>query len=207
MEQNTKAETFPQVSGRFNAEFHQSLIDIFGSRYVSSFDDSKVIDKGKLDKKLVDLFNNHTGIILSGNVGVGKTMALIYIYKKIIEYFSKDALDKNDLYLYDFNRYAKKIQVYFAPRLFSQLHNGEKVSIAEFVMIDDLGREYAEPFALSQFEVFIEDVYKQKDVALIITTNLPLQQFKTREGWVRINDRLMETCSWFELKGESRRHK
>jgi len=28
-----------------------------------------------------------------------------------------------------------------------------------------------------------------------------LQQFREREGWGRINDRLLEICSWLEVKG------
>ena len=174
---------------------------------MSKFDDNKVSEKHKIDKKLAEMFTNNLGFIISGGVGVGKTMSLIYVYKQIINNLSKEVREKEDAFLCDLDKYSKRVQVFFAPRLFSLLHNAEKVSTSEFIIIDDIGREYAEPFALSQFEVFIEDIYKRKDANLIITTNLSLTQFRDRDGWARINDRLMEICSWLELKGESRRHK
>jgi len=174
---------------------------------MSKFDDNKVSERHKIDKKLTEMFNNNSGFIISGGVGVGKTMSLIYIYKQIISNLSKEIREKEDIFSCDLNRFSKRIQVFFAPRLFSSLHNAEKINTSNFIIIDDIGREYAEPFALSQFEVFIEDIYKRKDVNLIITTNLSLTQFRDREGWARINDRLMEICSWIEIKGESRRHK
>jgi len=87
------------------------------------------------------------------------------------------------------------------------LHNDERILIAEYIFIDDLGREYAEPFALSRFEVFVENIYKNKNLILVLTTNLKEEQFKNRDGWARINDRLLELCAWIEFTGSSRRIK
>jgi len=80
------------------------------------------------------------------------------------------------------------------------LHNDERVLHPEYILIDDLGREYAEPFALSRFEIFIENIYKNKNSIIVLTTNLTEAQFKNREGWARINDRLLELCGWIEIK-------
>jgi DNA replication protein DnaC len=206
-QENGENELFKKALGRFELDEKYTLNDIFGSRYMSKFDDHKVSEKHKVDKKLSEMFFNNSGFIISGGVGVGKTMSLIYIYRQIIDHLSRESRDTQDVFLCDFSRYSKRIQVYFAPQLFSIFHNAEKANIPDFIIIDDIGREYAEPFALSQFEVFIEDIYKKKDTSLIITTNLSLSQFRDREGWARINDRLMEICSWLEIKGESRRHK
>jgi len=62
----------------------------------------------------------------------------------------------------------------------------ERVLHQEYIFIDDLGREYAEPFALSRFEIFVENIYKNKNSIIVLTTNLTEQQFKSREGWARI---------------------
>ena len=130
-----------------------------------------------------------------------------YIYKKIIEFLGSVDKEKRDGYKYRVSRYTPLIQYYFAPELFSMLHQGVKPVIRKFMLLDDLGREYAEPFALERFECFIEDIYKNEAVRIILTTNLTLNQFRMREGWARITDRLMEICSFLEIKGNSRRHR
>lgn len=196
-----------QAVGDFERDLNIVLKTIFGTRYVSKYKDEEVIEKSEIDKHLDTLFKDGVGFILSGGVGVGKTMALIYIYKKIIEELSKKALIEEDPYLYQIERYIKFIQFFFAPDLFARLHQGENIRLTPFIIIDDLGREYAEPFSLSQFESFIESVYRRVGVSLIITTNLNMEQFKNRDGWLRIVDRLMEICGWLEIKGKSRRHK
>ena len=195
------------ANGEFEKELNATLKDTFGSRYLKYYKETEVTEKEQIDEQLNILFRENKGFILSGSVGVGKTMALVYIYKQIIMHLSNEAKETQDAYLYQVNRYLRKIQFFFAPELFSKLHNGNKIRIAQYILIDDLGREYSEPFALEQFECLIEDIYRDKDVSLVITTNLTRTQFKNREGWLRIVDRLMEICGWFEIKGKSRRHK
>lgn len=196
-----------QASGDFEKELNATLKDTFGSRYLSQYKESEVAKREQIDRQLNILFTQNKGFILSGDVGTGKTMSLIYIYRQIIKYLSKEAREAQDAYLYQVNRYSRKIQFFFAPELFSKLHKGERIRISQYILIDDLGREYSEPFALAMFECLMEDVYRNKDVSLVITTNLNLSQFKDREGWLRIVDRLREICSWIDIEGKSRRHR
>ncbi|MEA3313223.1 MAG: hypothetical protein U9Q18_02470 [Caldisericota bacterium] len=194
------------ASGEFERELNTILKNTFGSRYLKYYKEKEVAKREELDRHLNILFRENKGFILSGGVGVGKTMALIYIYTRIIKYLSKEAREKQDAYLYQLNRYSGEIQFFFAPELFSKLHTGGKIRISQYILIDDLGREYSEPFALERFECLIEDIYRNKNVSLVITTNLNLSQFKNRNGWLRIVDRLREICSWVDIEGKSRRH-
>jgi DNA replication protein DnaC len=198
---------FLQASGEFESDLNNHLCSIFGSRYVKRFKESEVVKKTQVDNLIEQAFDKGIGFILSGDVGVGKTMALIYAYKKIIEFAGKVDKEKRDGYKYRVSTYTPLIQYYFAPELFSMLHQGVKPVIRKFMFLDDLGREYAEPFALERFECSIEDIYKNEAVRVILTTNLTLNQFRMREGWARITDRLMEICSFLEVKGSSRRHR
>jgi len=194
------------ASGKFERELNATLQDTFGSRYLKYYKEKEVAEREEIDRHLNILFRENKGFILSGGVGIGKTMALIYIYKQIINHLSKEAREKQDAFLYYVGRFSKKTQFFFAPELFTKLHNGDSIRLAQYILIDDLGREYSEPFALERFECLIENVYRNQNISLIITTNLNRTQFKNREGWLRIVDRLMEICGWLQIKGSSRRH-
>ncbi len=168
-----------------------------GARYAGEFDENLILQKEQIDSLVSDMLKKGTGIVLSGNVGVGKTMDLVYIVKRIV----KGQKNYEEALVPDI-----PVAYYFMPDLFRRFHYGEYVALRKYVVLDDWGREYAEPFALSQFETFIEKVYSKKSI-LVITTNLTKEQFLKREGWLRITDRVRETCAFLEIKGKSRRHR
>ena len=175
----------------------QFLENSIGIHYLKNFDEKRMRDKDKLDKKINDMFETGKGIILFGDVGVGKTMDLLYITKRI--YTEQKDYDE---------RYNPEIPVayYFMPALFNLLHQGGKPAIKKYVILDDWGREYVIDFSLSQFESFIEEIYS-REIHLVITTNLTKEQFINREGWLRITDRVREMCSMLEIPGRSMRHR
>jgi DNA replication protein DnaC len=166
-----------------------------GRHYLNKFKEEKVRQKKQLDKLIKGMLASGSGIVISGGVGVGKTMDLVYVVKRIVK---------------GQESYAEKfipdipVAYYFMPALFQKLHYGEKARLDKFVVLDDWGREYAEPFALSQFEEMVERVYS-KDRTLVVTTNLTKEEFLEREGWLRITDRVREMCAFIEIKGESQR--
>ena len=168
-----------------------------GAHYINNFDKKKIREKDKLDSKINDMFETGKGIIIFGDVGVGKTMDLVYtisrIYKEQPDYNERDTPEI-------------PISYYFMPALFNLLHQGGKPAIKKYVILDDWGREYATDFSFSQFEGFIEEIYG-KEIRLVITTNLTKEQFLNRDGWLRITDRVREMCSMLEIPGRSMRHK
>jgi DNA replication protein DnaC len=170
-------------------EVNTAIVENIGIHYLRNFDEKKIRLKNELDERIDEMLKAKKGLILFGDVGVGKTMDLVYIFRRICEHNQKIP-----------------ISYYFMPELFKRLHQGEEIKLKEFVMLDDWGREYAEPFALSQFESLIEKIYSKEKV-LIITTNLTKEQFINRDGWRRVVDRVREMCSILEIPGDSMRHK
>ena len=175
----------------------QFIEDSIGVHYLKNFDEKRIRDKEKLDKKIEEMFDTGRGIILFGDVGVGKTMDIVYIIKRIY----KEQRDYNDRDNPDI-----PVSFYFMRNLFNILHQGGKATIRKYVILDDWGREYATDFSLSQFEGFIEEIYS-REIRLVITTNLTKEQFINREGWLRITDRVREICSMLEIPGRSMRHR
>lgn len=181
-------------------EIDNKMSRIFGSHYMSIFNPEQVIGKKYID----EILKGEQGVIISGGVGVGKTMALIYIYRELVKKIIDEKVQHGDIfYLSDLLR----ISVYFAPQMFNDFHSGEDYAPTRYVLIDDLGREYVEPFSLSRFEIFIEGFYRDTRKRIFITTNLTREQFIQRQGWARINDRLLERCRWMDVSGSSRRPK
>jgi DNA replication protein DnaC len=191
-------------------EFEDFITSSIGAHYLKNFEEEKIREKEKIDKKIDEMFNTGKGIILFGDVGVGKTMDLVYISKRIIERQVRpesrliDTLSDEETIVY--GELPIPVSYYFMPSLFDKLHFGERIKIKKFVLLDDWGREYAETFALSRFEILIEEIYANEN-SLVITTNLTKEQFINRDGWARATDRVREICSILEIPGKSMRHK
>lgn len=177
------------------AAYERFIIQYVGVHYLENFDARRIRQKQALDKLIAAMLKTRKGIILTGNVGVGKTMDLVYIIRRIVE---------NAQGWFNIG----EIRYFFAPDLFTVLHEGQQVILGHtrYFFIDDVGREYIEPFALSQFEALIEKIYSA-NITLVITTNLTVAQLVQREGWERIIDRMRETCNVLKIAGNSMRHK
>ncbi len=170
-----------------------------GFRYVEKFSEDKVKNKKAVDTIISNLVGKKKGAVIMADVGVGKTMALLYIAKRVTEEEGERCIQKHYLELE-----RVPVSYFFMPRLFALLHSGGMPRLEKYVLLDDWGREYAEPFVLSQFEALIEKIYASKR-GLVITTNLLKEEFYNRPGWERIIDRVREMCSVLVLSGKSRR--
>lgn len=132
-----------------------------------------------------------TSFIITGQRGAGKSMALTYaLQERAVNMGRHDVTE---------------IEAYKAPVLFTLFHNGGyPKEDAELFAIDDVGTEYGEPFALSQFQALVEFRYSHL-LPMLITTNMTKVEFNNRAGWERISDRLLQMCSWIVFTGGSRR--
>lgn len=191
-------------------EFKEFITSSIGIHYLKNFRDEKIREKEELDKRIDEMFNTGKGIILFGDVGVGKTMDLVYISRRIIERQRQSIaryIDPlSDKIFEAYEELPIPVSYFFMPSLFNKLHFAESVNFKKFILLDDWGREYAEPFALSRFEILVEEIYSGES-SLTITTNLTKEQFINREGWARVTDRVREMCSILEIPGQSQRHK
>jgi len=199
----TKAEIIEEEGEEeFTSAVRRAVIEQIGMSYFRRFDEHKIKQKTELDRMIRNLIAPGTGIILTGKVGSGKTMDMVYIFQKVLRYEK----GSRDLLYHAENFIEQKAKYYFMPALFNRLHFGNKIPLAKYVFLDDWGREYAEPFALQRFEILIEQAYKN-ELKLIISTNLTQEEFINRPSWLRINDRVRERCGIFKIQGTSRRHK
>ena len=187
---NLKEMWNEEIRKRKIESVQKMIAQCIGSHYLNEFNEDKIRQKDELDGYIEDIYRGK-GLIITGGVGVGKTMDLVYIVKKLAAHAN-------------FN--SDTVGYYFMPDLFNLLHFGKGTKLAKNVILDDWGREYAEPFALSRFEIFIEELYA-REIPVIATTNLKIKEFIGREGWERITDRMRETCNVLKIRGKSMRHR
>jgi len=189
-------------------EFKAFVEEFIGAHYLRQFKEELIREKEALDDGIDEMIELGKGMILFGNVGVGKTMDLVYIAERIIGIQQKRKVRLIDQYVESvvYENAPVPISYYFMPELFNKLHFGEDIKPERFILFDDWSREYAEPFALSRFEILIEELYA-KESSLVITTNLSKNEFIERSGWARVTDRVREMCSTVEIPGQSMRHK
>jgi len=181
------------------------LVRVFGNGYIQKFSEKEVIARKHIERIIPSIFSGEKGLIISGSVGVGKTMAMIYIYKRLLEMKAKKALESEDMFLLDIYRMKQDFAFYYVPEIFTAFHMGQKVSLRKYIFLDDFGTEYSEPFALSNFDAWIEKIYRRGFYGIVMTTNLSHHDFLNRQGFIRISDRLNQMCAFLEVKGASRR--
>lgn len=162
----------------------------FGKRYIEC-------DPNQVQKRTV--LDGLDSCILGGPVGTGKTHALAYLVDRIAKRNAMAGVKSGP---------ESDFAFYRCSDVFSKLHKGEEIEDKDcrYMVIDDYGREYVEPWALSQFEELIEYRYG-RDLKMLIACNLTKEQFLARPGFERIADRLLELCSWVTLTGSSKRRK
>jgi DNA replication protein DnaC len=193
----------------------ETAMNQIGPHYTKVMKPEKIRDRAQLEENIHHIIEQKKGLILSGPVGVGKTTDLVYIMNRIITETMQDyarwllSITRDDTEVaigMMVDRIKHIISYHFAPELFNQLHEAKEIEITPFFIIDDLGRQYNEPFAVSRFEAIIEEMYRTEKT-LIITTNLTRDDFLSITGWGRITDRLREMCNFMRIPGNSMRHK
>lgn len=65
-----------------------------------------------MDLFLEEIYLKNKGLIIAGNVGVGKTMSLIYLYKKLIEKMTLRILETGDIFSLQPSKTSSKIAVF-----------------------------------------------------------------------------------------------
>ncbi|MGC8758219.1 MAG: hypothetical protein ACP5QX_07265 [Caldisericaceae bacterium] len=190
------------ANGRELSAFVRNNIGIHYAQYTEKM----IRNKDSLDMAINEMLSTGRGIILLGDVGVGKTTDLVYIIERIAEVQKKVRIIEDYTESVIYSSVQIPVSYYFMPDLFNSLHNAERVQLERYVMFDDWGREYAEPFALSRFEMLIEQLYAGER-SIVITSNLTKEEFVNRPGWARITDRVREMCSVLEIQGQSMRHR
>ncbi len=119
-------------------------------------------------------------LVLSGPVGVGKTIAAVRLFRWL---------------------YRRRICGFFIPSPEINYENAGGLAEARVLLIDDLGTE-----RFPQDIEYLLEVRHAKVLSTIITTNLNLDAVRRTYG-ERLVDRFREWAIFYELKGTSLRRK
>ncbi len=141
---------------------------------------------------LLDNVASGQGVLLSGAVGVGKTMALAFIAVS-----AQGILQPHS------------VRFMFAPALFDLLHRDadavERLSRLDLLLIDDFGREYrGSEWAATRFEALVEARYASYK-ATCASTNLSPAELAETHAAARVIDRWRQTCTAITIPGSSQR--
>lgn len=145
----------------------------------------------------------HTGILLHGKAGRGKTYQAAILFRRAVRY----AVDRS-------TPIASEFQWHSAAGLFERIRNEqrrtnvirstvEQLVDARVLVIDDLGAERPTEWVRERLYEIVNARYESVR-PIIVTTNLDPAQLEKQLG-ARITGRLMEVCEVVHLAGENRR--
>lgn len=151
----------------------------------------------KLCKRYATAFDlmmeKNQGLILWGDVGTGKSYAAACIANYLLD-------RKTPVVMTSFVRILSAIQ----KGRDQEEHIISRLNKAKLVIFDDLGAERDTSFGVEKVYSIVDERY-QKQLPMILTTNLTLSQMKqeTDIRFSRIYDRIFETCYPMQFTGPS----
>lgn len=141
------------------------------------------------------------GIMLQGNVGVGKTFMVLAAMSKIAQ-LNEEQGQSISWRLWSVADILVEMRENFGKNA-DGMTAVEKARTADVLVLDDLGAEKYSEWAEAALFSIIDDRYVRM-APIIITTNLTLDEISARLG-DRIASRLAHMCTTLELSGNDRR--
>lgn len=166
----------------------------FGLRYVNPDPDKircrQVVEQylGNLDVNVRD----GRGLVFTGDVGVGKTMVLGYMARRMLS--ANVGVWKAHFPAFIDGLQDRQRKVALVQRAIS----------VEVLMIDDFGSGEIAPWVIGVLEGIIESRYGNNKPT-IITTNIGHDELVEHEDFRRMVDRWRETCRMVRIAGPSQR--
>jgi len=153
----------------------------------------KIYLTSKWEHSPVERIVPQEGMFISGGIGTGKTSLMALMAMELV---------------YQFNCVPRFISTGFLFDMYFEKRGAEIQSLMEssLLFLDDLGREYPADFPLMKFENFIEYRYGNL-LPTFITSNMSIDDLRTRTGFERIADRVNDP-KWMKhltISGGSKR--
>jgi len=144
-------------------------------------------------ENLGDHVREGRGILICGELGVGKTAILSLIAGRAFEL----NIDTRFCYAYDLH------DSFFQRRAEDQanLYSWQRCRV---LLLDEFGAAYENEFAASEVEGFVEKRQAAK-LATCVASNLSAKAIRADTRWARVWDRWRSTCWTIEIVGESKR--
>lgn len=171
----------------------------FGQRYLTP-DPTRIRAMRAVEEylgKLREHLDNGRGMVITGDVGVGKTMTLSYLAKKLLE---ADV----GVWRVMVNDFVGALNDAEASREYKSGLIRRAMSV-EVLMWDDLGSGEIEPKILGVMERIVEHRYANHKPT-IVATNMPRDVLVANVALRRMVDRWRETNMMVSVGGASQRH-
>ena len=144
-------------------------------------------------EKFPEMLSKNQGLLLWGDVGTGKSYAAAAIANALLD-------SVVPVVMVSFVEILKRIE----SKAMTQDEIVSLINSAKLVVFDDLGAERDSDYALEKVYGIVDARYR-KQLPMIVTTNLTMEQMKGEEDirYRRIYDRIFENCYPMQFTGQS----
>jgi len=167
----------------------------FGARYQTA-DPERIRPRADVEEWLRDVpdhLKTGRGLLMAGDVGVGKTMILGYLGKQLLQQ--------------NVGVWKVHMPTFIEEVNDRSLRKGlvERAIKVDVLMLDDFGSGDMPPWVLGIIEGIVEHRYAHCK-PMIVTTNLPRDVLVGDQAFRRMVDRWREACKLVQIGGTSQRH-
>jgi len=150
-----------------------------------------------IQSHILSLLQTGMGACYTGCKGSGKTNILLE-YFLILNHRLWIERVKNQDYPNPQQFIEKTVRFSYALNICKAFKSGEKVLLAKYNLIDDLGVECPPDYVMAEFDGYFEEI-NRLDLKLVVSTNSEKEALEHQERYIRIYSRMKEKCRFYEL--------
>jgi DNA replication protein DnaC len=198
-----KLQERKEKKSQFEEALHSEIRKQFGRKYAVKHTREKTTELTEIVRNIENLFHYGKGALYLGIPGSGKTHALLTMFEEICRMEWEEFLLTHH-YPNAPSFIERLCHFSYASHLYHLLSKGEKLPIARYNFIDDLGVGEVPSVVTAGLDDFFEEINRQGH-ALIISSNCLLSVLENHDRYKRIMSRVREKCRICILPSVDRR--
>jgi len=186
-----------EKEARFKEALHDWIDTQIGVSYGKEHQSRWGVYETEIQSHIVSLYETGIGSCYSGQPGSGKTHVLLEYAYQLCWREWEETIKTMD-YPQDSDFIQRTVHFGYAVQMSESFEKKERVPLAKYNLVDDLGTEADPPSIQAKWDAYVEEI-NRRGLCLVVSTNLKKSQLAQINQYKRIYSRMLAKCRFFEL--------